>query len=110
MDAAAPLATLSSPALQGLPTAAQPSINLHPGNAAKMWRTAQGFESMFLNQMFEVMNESVQADPNFGGGQAENIIRSMLSEQYGKQVTRHGGVGIASAVYQEMVRLQEGGR
>ena len=109
MAATSPLATLSSPALRGLPTAA-PAINMHPGNEAKMRRTAQGFESMFLNQMFELMNESVQADPNFGGGQVENIIRSMLSEQYGKEVTRHGGVGIANAVYQEMVRLQEGGR
>jgi flagellar protein FlgJ len=107
------MATMTSPSAlpalpaQGLPPAAVPKLNLHPGSEAKMRKTAEGFEAMFLNQMFEIMGESVQADPNFGGGQAENLMRSMLNEQYGKQMAKGGGIGISNAIYQEMVRLQE---
>jgi Rod binding domain-containing protein len=110
MTATAPPVALPAPPPQGLPSAAPPKPNLHPGNDAKMRTTAEGFETMFLNQMFELMGESVQADPTFGGGQAENIFRSMLSEQYAKQMAKGGGIGISNAVYQEMVRLQETAR
>jgi Rod binding domain-containing protein len=93
-----------------MPAVAPANLNLHPGGEAKMRHAAEGFEAMFLNQMFEMMGESVQADPTFGGGQAENLFRSMLNEQYAKQMAKGGGIGISNAIYQEMVRMQESAR
>jgi peptidoglycan hydrolase FlgJ len=110
MNSATSPAVLPSPLSQGMPAAAPPKLNLHPGSEAKMRHTAEGFEAMFLNQMFEMMGESVQADPTFGGGQAENLMRSMLNEQYAKQMAKGGGIGISNAIYQEMVRMQESAR
>ncbi len=107
---ASPPAVLPSPLSQGMPAATPPKLNLHPGNEAKMRHTAEGFEAMFLNQMFELMGEGVQPDPTFGGGQAETLMRSMLNEQYAKQVAKNGGIGISNAIYQEMVRMQEAAR
>ena len=109
MTSITPPAALPSPLSQGMP-AVPTKLNLHPGGEAKMRHTAEGFEAMFLNQMFELMGEGVQADPTFGGGQAENLMRSMLNEQYGKQMAKNGGIGIANAIYREMVRMQEAAR
>lgn len=110
MSTTTPSAALPSQLSQGMPIAAPPKLNLHPGNDAKMRHTAEGFEAMFLNQMFELMGEGVQADPTFGGGQAENLMRPMLNEQYAKQIAKGGGIGISNAIYNEMVRMQESAR
>jgi Rod binding domain-containing protein len=75
-----------------------------------MQRTAHDFEAVFLTQMFELMSQGLQADETFGGGQAENLTRSMLNDQYGKAVAKSGGIGISNAIYREMVRLQEAQR
>lgn len=70
-------------------------------------RTAQDFEAFFLSQMFEHMFSGVEADPMFGGGQGEEVFRSMLFQEYGKSVARQGGIGLADMVQKEMLKLQE---
>ncbi len=65
------------------------------------------FETMFITQMLEQMTNGLKADSNFGGGPAESIHRSMLNEEYAKQITKRGGIGVADAVYREMLRMQE---
>lgn len=65
---------------------------------AKIKEIAQSFESMFIAQMFEHMNEGVEPDPNFGGGQAEQMFKSLLNDQYAQELSKRGGVGIAPAV------------
>ena len=40
-------------------------------------------------------------------GTGADIWRGMLTQQYAKSVTQAGGVGIASSVYTELMRLQE---
>jgi Rod binding domain-containing protein len=70
-------------------------------------RAAEDFEAFFLSQTMESMFAGVDADKLFGGGQAEGVYRSMLLQEYGKAAARGGGVGIADAVYREMMRLQE---
>ena len=42
----------------------------------------------------------------FGGGFAEETYRSLLYQEIGRQMSASGGVGIADAVYAEMVKLQ----
>ena len=74
---------------------------------ARARATAQEFETMFVNQMLEQMTSGMKADPNFGGGPAEGIHRSMLNEEYAKQITKRGGIGVADAIYREMLRMQE---
>ena len=43
----------------------------------------------------------------FGGGQAENVWRSMMLQQYGRAIADHGGIGIADMVSREMLKVQE---
>ena len=73
----------------------------------KLHATAQSFESMFLNEMFEQMTADMPVDKMFGGGSDEAIYRSMQNEQLAKAVSKRGGIGIADAIYKEMLHMQE---
>lgn len=65
---------------------------------AEIKTIAQSFETMFIAQMFNHMNEGIEVDPNFGGGQAEQMFKSLLNDQYAQELTKRGGIGIAPAV------------
>ena len=68
---------------------------------------ADDFESVFLGQMLKPMFEGIKPEAPFGGGNSEAMWRSMQIEEYGKAITKAGGIGIADNVYQEIIKLQE---
>jgi Rod binding domain-containing protein len=72
------------------------------------YKAAQDFESVFLGQMVEQMYAGLDAKGPFGGGFAEQTYRSLLNQEIGRQMAAGGGVGLADAVYAEMVKLQGG--
>ncbi|MBX3455895.1 rod-binding protein [Ferrovibrio sp.] len=74
---------------------------------AQMRKTAEDFESHFLSQMFEMMSAGVKTDGPFGGGNAEATWRSFLNQEYGKEMSRNRGIGIANMVYDQMIKIQE---
>lgn len=68
---------------------------------------AKDFEAMFIAQMLEPMfGESVGSE-SFGDEDTQEIYRGLLVNEYGKEITRSGGIGIAAHVKQELLRLQE---
>jgi len=79
-----------------------------PGAAER--KTARAFEEVFVGQMMQLMMGTVGADPNFGGGHAEEMFRGILAEKMGAAVTERGGLGLAPRVLDEIIRLQGGGR
>lgn len=82
-----------------------------PGAAAKAGKpvkeAAQDFEAMFLAQMLQPMFKGLETNGMFGGGPGEDVYKEMLVEEYGKAISRAGGVGIAEQVQSEMLKLQE---
>lgn len=70
-------------------------------------RVADDLESLFLAEMLRHMFTGIRTDGMFGGGNAESIYRSMMMDEYGKVIARAGGIGIADAVYREILTLQE---
>lgn len=76
-------------------------------NYDKITAKAKEFESVFLAEMMKPMFESVEVDPLFGGGNAENIFRGMLTEEYGKKIASTKGIGIADYVTRELIRAQQ---
>lgn len=70
-------------------------------------RTAEEFEAVFLAQFAQTLFSSVKSDGPFGGGPEEDIYKSLLANEYGKSLARQGGVGIADAVYREILKSQE---
>lgn len=73
----------------------------------KMDEVAQEFEAQFISQMLESMFSGVETNGALGGGESEETYRSMLIDQYGKLISRAGGIGVADHVKREMLRLQE---
>lgn len=68
---------------------------------------AQDFESMFISQMVgQMFGESV-GDSIFGDEESNEIYKNLMVEEYGKTITSAGGIGIASYIKRELLRLQE---
>ncbi len=76
-------------------------------NMAKIDKTAQEFEAQFIAQMLENMFSTVETNPVLGGGEGEEMYRSLMVDEYGKLLARSGGIGVADHVKREMLRLQE---
>jgi len=86
------------------PKSAQPETPID--RQSKTYKAAQEFESVFLAQTVAQMHVGVTPEGPFSGGFAEETYRSLLYQEVGRQMAASGGVGIAGAVYQEMVKLQ----
>ena len=78
-----------------------------PQSAAQARKAAEEFEAFFISQTMETMFAGIDTNGPFGGGHAEEMFRSMLSQEYGKTMVRGGGVGIADQVYREILKTQE---
>ena len=65
------------------------------------------FEGYFLAQVFQNLFAGLPTDGPFGGGPSEDLFRGLLNDEYAKTIARSGGVGIADAVYREILKLQE---
>ncbi len=74
---------------------------------AQARKTAQDFEAFFIGQTMEAMFAGIETDGPFGGGNAEKMFRSVMFDQYGKDMARNGGMGIADQVYAEILKTQE---
>lgn len=77
------------------------------GQDDPLTEAAQDFEAMFITEMMKPMFEEIKPDPMFGGGKGEEIFQGMMLEQYGKMIAQTGGIGIADAVREELVKIQE---
>jgi peptidoglycan hydrolase FlgJ len=88
--------------------AATPTIDAK--DQAKIKASAEDFEAFFVTKAFEDMYGDLSSDPLFGGGEAENIFRSFLLQEYGKQVAKTGGIGVSDMVQKQLLQLQESPR
>lgn len=73
---------------------------------AQIKETAEGFEASFLSIMMLQMFQGVETEAPFGGGSAETMFRSFMTDAFAKQMAKAGGVGIADVVTREMLKMQ----
>lgn len=83
-------------------TSSQPNVNLK-----KLEEGAENFEAFFLTRMMESMFEGVSTDGVFGGGHAEKIYRSLLLDEYGKEMAKLGTIGVKDYVMNAVLQMQE---
>ena len=77
-----------------------------PPAQAKAKSSAQDFESVFLNSMFQQMYTEVKGDGPFGATEGTGPWRSMLTEEYAKGISKSGGVGISDDVFRTLIMQQ----
>lgn len=77
-----------------------------------MRRAAQDFEAVFLGELLSGLTEGLGGGGAAGGGPLgggdSDPFAAMLRDEYGKLISRSGGIGIADAVLRELLRAQEG--
>ena len=99
--------------LVGLQTAPQAQVSALGSKAktamspSRMREVAEDFEAVFISEMIRPMFENIEAEKPFGGGPAEDIWRNMQVDEYGKAISKSGGIGIADAVMDQLIRMQE---
>ena len=94
-------------AATGTPATGRPVRHLTDAQKALAMQKAKEFESVLLGQFTSIMFSGIKGDGPFGGGPAEDIYRNMLSTEYGKVLANSGGIGLADAVYREIIQTQE---
>jgi len=77
------------------------------GTLAQIKKSAQDYEGVFVSQMLGQMFEGISTDGMFGGGQGEQMFRSLMLDEYGKKIASQGGIGLADAVTKELLKHQE---
>ena len=92
------MALAQSPALKA-PTAT--------GNAATASKASKEYESVFISQFLGSMFSGISADGPTGGGEGEEMFRSLMIDQYGKSMEQRGGFGLASALQRQLLKHQE---
>ena len=70
-------------------------------------KAAQQFAGMFMSQMFSHMFEGVGQDKMFGGGQGEEMFRSVLVDEYGKAAAKSPSLGITNNIMHALIAQQE---
>lgn len=97
-------------AIAGATTIAQSASVMTPhatNNAAAAKKAAKQFEAVLVSQMLGGMFEGISTDGPFGGGEGEAMFRSMLLDEYGKQIVNQGGFGLSDAITRSLLKHQE---
>lgn len=89
------------------PKATVPGKKAGPMTDEQINTVAEDFEAFFVSMMTETMMSGISTDGPFGGGQGEKVFRSILVQEYGKEAAQQGNFGIADAVRNQLLKMQE---
>ena len=108
MDAGLNIGGNAMTALQMQPVA-QPQVAGKGSNMAAIDKAANEFESVFIAQFLGAMFSGIKADGITGGGEGEEMFRSLMVDQYAAGLQGQGGFGLAAQVKAQMLKMQEAG-
>jgi len=90
-----------------LAQSAQAKAPMATANADVATKTSKEFESVFISQFMGSMFQGISTDGPTGGGQGEEMFRSLMIDQYSKSIEQRGGFGLAAAVKRQLLKHQE---
>jgi Rod binding domain-containing protein len=103
MDSA--ISSMASMASQAQPAVAPKAT----GDAAKADWAAKEYESVFISQFLGSMFSGIKTDGITGGGQGEEMFRSLMVNEYAKGLQQRGGFGLAAQMKAQLLKHQEAG-
>jgi flagellar protein FlgJ len=71
-------------------------------------RSAEDFEAVFLQTMVGEMMAGLGKEGPLGEGEAGGAWRGLLVQEYAGAIAKSGGLGIADALYPQILALQSG--
>lgn len=77
-----------------------------PHERTEIKKLANEFESLFLNLVLKSMRQTVPKSELMGGGNAEEIYKSMLDDEYAKMMAEQRSTGIADNIEEFLLRAQ----
>ena len=89
---------------------AQPPVAAAPkatANTAKAAAAAKEYESVFISQFLGSMFSGIKTDGVMGGGQGEEMFRSLMINEFGKSIEQRGGFGLATKMQAELRKHQQ---
>lgn len=101
------MATTTLPTLATLHTQQGDTRKATATTSTDAHKAAKEFEALFIGQMMQQMFSGVGSDKLFGGGHGEDTFRSMLIDQYGKDVANGKGIGLSQAIERQLLKMQE---
>lgn len=87
--------------LQKAHTAMLTTQNTTSTTQQKLFEAIEGFESLFLQKLFDTMQNSIQKS-SLLHSREEELWQSMLNEEYAKNFAKVGGIGLANMLYQQL--------
>lgn len=97
-------------AIQGSMAIAQSAVPKAPVGAktlAAATKAAKEYEGVFISEFMGSMFSGISTDGPFGGGQGEAMFRSMMLDQYSKQIEARGGFGLSAVMTKQLLAHQE---
>ncbi len=74
---------------------------------ADIEKAAKDFEAVFITEMLRPMFNEINLDPFNPKENSMEVYKSMLLDEYGKEISRTGGIGIAPHIVKELIKIQE---
>jgi peptidoglycan hydrolase FlgJ len=73
----------------------------------KLMKASQQFEAVFLGQLFNEMDKTVERDEMFSGGRGEEMFRSMFYDEIANNTAGDPSTsfGLAKQIYEQMKDL-----
>jgi len=74
---------------------------------SKAKKTADDFETVFLENFTQTMMSSSGTEGPLGeNGTGGDVWRSMLTQEYAKQIQKSGGVGLSDQIMRDLIQVQ----
>ena len=76
-------------------------------DTTKAAKAAKDYESVFISQFLGSMFSGIKSDGITGGGEGEEMFRSLMINEYGKSLEQRGGFGLATKMQAELLKHQQ---
>jgi flagellar protein FlgJ len=70
-------------------------------------KASKEYEQVFISQFLGSMFSGLSTDGPTGGGEGEEMFRSLMVDQYAKGIENQGGFGIATQMKAELLKHQQ---
>jgi peptidoglycan hydrolase FlgJ len=70
-----------------------------------LYKQCQDFESIFVKQMLDSMNQTIDKSGMLDNGMGQDIFNDMLYDEYAKSMSKTANFGIADTMYRQLSGL-----